>query len=364
MQKEYFAAINSSRGFISFFDSIFAGRDRLYIIKGGPGTGKSTLMRKVADEAEKNGMDSELIFCSSDPSSLDGVIIPSLDTAIVDGTAPHLMDASLPGTKDEILNLGQFWNSDELYARRDDIELLGKRKSKAYKRVFTYLSAMGEIESDRFNIISERIDTDKLCAYAQRITDSISRSEKKHGRPDISPEINTSPEIRATGAVSMDGYTYLPTFERISGTQYRITDRLGIGHMLLDEISSLLIKRGIFFTAALDAPFERKCGIMIPGADCCITFANKMSGYETVSDGGTTVHSVNMNRFLYSGSVSELKSELHRIEKYKVLLNAEVSSAFESVRKNHFEIEKIYKSAMNFTGVDKATKQIIRKIFS
>lgn len=39
----------------------------------------------------------------------------------------------------------------------------------------------------------------------------------------------------------MDGYTYLPTFERISGTQYRITDRLGIGHMLLDEISSLLI---------------------------------------------------------------------------------------------------------------------------
>ena len=122
MQKEYFAAINSSRGFISFFDSIFAGRDRLYIIKGGPGTGKSTLMRKVADEAEKNGMDSELIFCSSDPSSLDGVIIPSLDTAIVDGTAPHLMDASLPGTKDEILNLGQFWNSDELYARRDDIE--------------------------------------------------------------------------------------------------------------------------------------------------------------------------------------------------------------------------------------------------
>ena len=364
MQKEYFAAINSVHGFVSFFDSIFAGRDRLYIIKGGPGTGKSTLMRKIAAEAEKNGMDSELIFCSSDPSSLDGVIIPSLDTAIVDGTAPHLMDASLPGTKDEILNLGQYWNADELYARREDIELLGKRKSKAYEKVFKYLAAIGDIESDRFNSVSKRVDKNKLCAYAQRVADSISRSERKHNRADISPEIKTSPEIRVTGAVSMDGYTYLPTFERISGTQYRIIDRLGIAHMLLDEISALLIKRGISFSVALDAPFERKCGIMIPGADCCITLANKTDTLEAETYVGAAIHSVNMNRFLYSGSVSELKSELHRIEKYKTLLGTEVSSAFESVRKNHFEIEKIYKSAMNFSGVDKAAKQIIRRIFS
>lgn len=86
MQKEYFAAINSVHGFVSFFDSIFAGRDRLYIIKGGPGTGKSTLMRKIAAEAEKNGMDSELISVPRS-FSLDGVIIPSLVTAIVDGNS-------------------------------------------------------------------------------------------------------------------------------------------------------------------------------------------------------------------------------------------------------------------------------------
>ena len=67
----------------------------------------------------------------------------------------------------------------------------------------------------------------------------------------------------------MDGYTYSPTFERISGTQYRIIDRLGIAHMLLDEISALLIKRGISFSVALDAPFRKKmrhhdsrCGLL------------------------------------------------------------------------------------------------------
>ena len=53
MQKEYFAAVNSSRGFISFFDNIFAGRDRLYIIKGGPGTGKSTLCERLQMRRKK-----------------------------------------------------------------------------------------------------------------------------------------------------------------------------------------------------------------------------------------------------------------------------------------------------------------------
>ena len=74
MQLEFFASSNSSEGFKSYYPEVFARANRLYVIKGGPGTGKSSLMRRAAAAAEKKGFATEHYFCSSDPSSLDGVL--------------------------------------------------------------------------------------------------------------------------------------------------------------------------------------------------------------------------------------------------------------------------------------------------
>ena len=45
----YFAAANTYKGFESFFDEIFNTEklERIYILKGGPGAGKSTLMQRT-----------------------------------------------------------------------------------------------------------------------------------------------------------------------------------------------------------------------------------------------------------------------------------------------------------------------------
>ena len=83
--KGYFACANSSRGFCNYFDSNLQGLERLYILKGGPGTGKSTLMKEIGADFYDLGYDIEFIYCSSDPSSLDGVLIPALKVGIVDG---------------------------------------------------------------------------------------------------------------------------------------------------------------------------------------------------------------------------------------------------------------------------------------
>ena len=90
-EKEYFAAANTAAGFISYFDRIFdpSVLDDLYIIKGGPGCGKSTFMKTLRGCAEALGADTESYLCSSDPASLDGLFIPALGLAFVDGTAPH-----------------------------------------------------------------------------------------------------------------------------------------------------------------------------------------------------------------------------------------------------------------------------------
>lgn len=73
-EKHYFAAANTSAGFVSFFDALFDPKQlkKIYILKGGPGVGKSTLMKNAALAAQKNGFHPIFYHCSSDPKSLDG----------------------------------------------------------------------------------------------------------------------------------------------------------------------------------------------------------------------------------------------------------------------------------------------------
>lgn len=90
---QYFLGANSPSGFYSLYDHLLPPEraNRFYILKGGPGCGKSTLMRQVARRAEEAGETVEYTLCSGDPDSLDAILLPRLGVAIVDGTAPHVV---------------------------------------------------------------------------------------------------------------------------------------------------------------------------------------------------------------------------------------------------------------------------------
>ncbi|AEG14142.1 hypothetical protein Desku_0525 [Desulfofundulus kuznetsovii DSM 6115] len=88
--KKVFPGGNTCRGFYSFYDYIIEpDATRIFVIKGGPGVGKSTFMRKIGEEMLERGYDVEFHCCSSDNGSLDGVVIPAIKVALLDGTAPH-----------------------------------------------------------------------------------------------------------------------------------------------------------------------------------------------------------------------------------------------------------------------------------
>lgn len=87
----FFLGANSGRGFQNLFDRFCVSEDHydLVVLKGGPGVGKSTMMKRIGEAMEGRGEQVEYLYCSGDPNSLDGVHIPRIRTAIVDGTAPH-----------------------------------------------------------------------------------------------------------------------------------------------------------------------------------------------------------------------------------------------------------------------------------
>ena len=142
-KREFFASANSYYGFKSYFDAIFNSEkiDRIFVLKGGPGCGKSTLMKNVARTFEDNCEDIELFRCSSDKGSLDGVILRSAgkSCAVIDGTAPHERDTKYPGATDEIINLGENFNTEKLKGYREKIVELSDIKSNAYKNAYGYI---------------------------------------------------------------------------------------------------------------------------------------------------------------------------------------------------------------------------------
>ena len=49
--QSYYIGANTSLGFVNCADERLRGLSKLYVIKGGPGTGKSTFMKEIASRA-------------------------------------------------------------------------------------------------------------------------------------------------------------------------------------------------------------------------------------------------------------------------------------------------------------------------
>ena len=101
----YFLGGNTPTGFYSLYHQLSEPERlrALYIIKGGPGCGKSTLMRRVERHAQAAGLETQQVLCSGDPDSLDAMILPQLGAALVDGTAPQ-----------GVVSKGHFWGTSYL----------------------------------------------------------------------------------------------------------------------------------------------------------------------------------------------------------------------------------------------------------
>lgn len=79
----------SPHGAYNYVEEIIKDIEHRYFIKGRPGTGKSTIMKKIVKKAEELNLDVIKYYCASDSESLDMVLIKKLDTVIFDSTPPH-----------------------------------------------------------------------------------------------------------------------------------------------------------------------------------------------------------------------------------------------------------------------------------
>lgn len=352
MQHEFFAASNSAHGFKNYFPEIFSRVERLYVIKGGPGTGKSSFMRKCALYGENEGFEVEKYLCSSDSTSLDGVILNDGErtVGIIDGTYPHLWEPKHPGAVEQIINLGEFWDEKLLADQKNEIISLGAKKSAAYNKAYGYLRSCGNIRAVTDPILHSVIDLDKMKK-------AVARLSRQHDQ-NKSGEIYRLPAI--IDGITMSGQMRLDSFEKNADKIYWIDRFYGAGQLFLCELAERLKERELALRIAYDAicPWLVN-GIFVENDRVTYILSN---GEKENENFGKEEKYINVKRFVYQEKLAENRAELRYNEK---LTQSALDSALRSlseVKIYHFLLEDIYKNAMDFELLGEYTEDFIYRI--
>lgn len=146
-----------------------------YFIKGRPGSGKSTMLKKLVEEAVKNGMDVEVYHCGLDPHSLDMVILPEKSVAIFDSTAPHEYFPSKE--TDEVIDMyarAITAGTDENFSAQ--IADIKSRYTQKTKEATRYLASAKELREQLNAVYRRATDQTRLHAISQEIMNVLARS--------------------------------------------------------------------------------------------------------------------------------------------------------------------------------------------
>lgn len=351
----YYAGGNTGRGFYNLFDSNLKGLDRLFILKGGPGTGKSSMMKRLADEWGNKGYNLEMIHCSSDNGSIDGVIIPELKFGIVDGTAPHIIEPTAPGAIEEYINLGIAWDSEKLKQNKERIISLHHEVSNAFQLAYNTF-AKGLEEHDQLEeIYFKEMNFPRANQLTNELIQQLFSDRELSKRADV--------RHRFLGAATPEGAAdFIPNITYGLRNRYFLKGRAGTGKStLLKKVAAVAEERG-FDTEIYHCGFDPNSIDMVVVRELSFAIFDSTDPHEYFPDrdGDEIVD-------LYLAAVTPGTDEKYVIEisevhkRYKDKMK-EGTTCLAKAKSLHDELEKYYVEAMDFTIIDRIYEEISNEI--
>ena len=353
-QIEFFLGANSPSGFYSLYDHLLPPEQAsgIYILKGGPGCGKSTLMRQVAARCRDAGYAVEQILCSGDPDSLDGVVIPQLRTAIVDGTAPHIVEPKYPGLVEQYVNLGECYDKEGLGDVRQGILTCMNGYKDCYRRAYRCLGAAAEISEDLRAILL----TDTLEERLQKRARGILKREVKKGS-DLPGHVKQ----RFLGAMTPKGaICRFGTVDTLAERIYALSDSYGLAHPLLAHLLAGATAAGydVIVCPSPMAP-DRLEHLIVPALSLAFVTSTPAAPYE-----GQAYRRLRLDAMADRELLRRNRPRLRFARKVAAALVEEAGQSLSEAKAMHDDLEALYNPYVDFDRVNQVADAIANTILA
>jgi hypothetical protein len=353
-QVRYFLGANSSHGFYSLYDQLIdpAHAKSIYILKGGAGCGKSSLMKRVAEQMEAAGLSVEYIYCSGDVNSLDAILIPEKKAAIIDGTAPHVFEPKYPGLVEHYVNLERCYDPKGLAPLRNEIIKCSNGYQSHYSRAYHCLSAAAEIEEDqRATLITPLLEEHII----KRTKGVLSRELKGKGKGAAPGTVKQ----RFLSGITHDGAVcFFDTADVLCKRVYELADSYGLAHIMLTYLLTAAVAAG-HDVIACPSPMTpgRLEHLLIPGLSLAFLTSSPAMKYDK-----RPARRIRLDAMADGELLRRSKPRLRFSKKVSAALVEEAVSSFGQAKAVHDELEVLYNPHVDFGEVYRTADAITAQL--
>ncbi len=340
---DFFLGANSPTGFTSYFSELTdpSLTDHCYIIKGCPGSGKSTMMKKTA--ARFAGKDSlvERIHCSSDPDSLDAVILHDSRAILADGTLPHAIEPKLPVVYEKIVSLFDCFNTELLSARRAAAMETDRKIKDCHKRCCCYLAGAAMLLEDNCRTAAECTDYLKIQRLAQKL--AAKELPQKKGVAGIERKRLLS-AVTPKGIVAFSG-----SVTALCDKIYLIKDEYAASSTALLRALKVLALESGYEVFACYCPLDQQNKLehlLIP--ELSLGFVTENSYFQPELEPYRVIH---FSRFTDKNRLKQKKQRLSFNKRAAKEILEEAVKSLVKAKAFHDELEEIYQSGVSFEQI-------------
>ena len=345
----FFPGGNTSDGFFSYYNYITPkdSLEKIYTIKGGPGVGKSTFMKDIAHFFEKQGETVEYYHCSSDPNSLDGILLKERKILFTDGTAPHIIDPVYPGVLYEMINLADFFDSQKLSANKKDIIKLTDEISDIFKYSYGYLKSVKNIKNSLEAQYEKAVKKNDLNTFSKILAKKIIKNKqgKEYSEQKLFISAITPYGLRSFVDINSN-------FENIFVLNTNSGD---ISYRIIEKIKEALkineFKIQSFYCPT--SPATHTEHIFVPELSCALITSNN---YHRCFKGETID-----TKELYDYSKLSRDDINYDSSLYDNLINRSIN-ILKRAKEAHDKLEDYYIRAMDYTKLNNFKKNFISSI--